>query len=229
VGIIREFPTRGVTFERLHVQATRGLTETARTAGVKRYLHMSALGARHDGVSRYHRSKWQAEEIVRASGLCWTIFRPSIIFGPKDGFINLLAGYIRNFPAVPVIGDGSYCLQPIAADDVAGCFAKSLSMPEAECREFELCGPDRLTYCELLDLIAELIGKKQVVKIHNPVGLMKLVVPLLQRFPFFPITMDQIQMLLEGSVCDGAWQKEFGWEPIRLRSGIGTYLNAGNL
>lgn len=228
VGIIREFPSRGVTFERLHVQATRMIVDAAQKTGVRRYLHMSALGSRYDAISAYHRSKWTAEELVRSSGLRWTIFRPSIIFGPKDDFINLLAGYIRSFPAVPVIGDGLYSLQPIAAADVAGCFVKSLTMPEAEHREFELCGADRVNYCELLNLIGEMLGKKPVRKIHNPVWVMKLIVPVLQRFSFFPITMDQIQMLLEGNVCNGEWQAVFGFEATRLRKGIGAYLTSAN-
>src|SRR5262245_38217408 len=85
-GIIREHRARGVTFERLHVQATANLLRVAREAGVKRYVQMSALGARPDARSSYHRTKSRAEEAVRDSGLQWTIFRPSIIFGPGDAF-----------------------------------------------------------------------------------------------------------------------------------------------
>jgi NADH dehydrogenase len=95
---------------------------------------------------------------VRASGLDWTIFRPSIIFGPRDDFVNKLAGFIRSYPAVPVIGDGRYRLQPIAADDVARCFAMALEMPETIGQTYEICGPDRLTYNELLDTIGRVLG-----------------------------------------------------------------------
>ena len=115
VGIIREFPGRGTTFQRLHVEATRALVEASREAGVTRYVQMSALGTRLNATSRYHQTKYRAEEVVRTSGLSWTIFRPSLIFGQGDAFINMLAGYIRTYPAVPVIGDGTYRLQPIAA------------------------------------------------------------------------------------------------------------------
>jgi uncharacterized protein YbjT (DUF2867 family) len=224
VGIIREFPVRGVTFERLHQQATGNVVQAATAAGVKRYLQMSAFGARSGATSSYHRSKFLAEEIVRTSGLDWTIFRPSIVFGPRDDFVNKLAGYMRSYPAIPVIGDGRYRLQPISAADVAHCFSMALEMPETIGRTFELCGADRLTYIELLDTIGRVLGKQHVVKIFNPLAIMKLVVPLLQRFSFFPITMDQILMLVEENICDGSWRETFRFEPERFEAGIRSYL-----
>ena len=224
VGIIREFPARGVTFEKLHLEATRNLTVAAGAAGVSRFLQMSALGTRPDATSRYHQSKFRAEECVRASGLDWTIFRPSIIFGPNDAFVNKLAGFIRNLPALPVIGDGAYRLQPIFADDVARCFVMALEMPETTGKTYELCGPDRLTYNELLDTIGRVLGKSHVAKVHNPLAIMKMIVPVFQRFPFFPITMDQIQMLVEENICDGKWRETFSFEPERFADGIARYL-----
>src|SRR5262249_3477922 len=131
VGIIREHRARGVTFERLHVQATANLLRVAREAGVKRYVQMSALGARPDARSSYHRTTSRAEEAVRDSGLQWTIFRPSIIFGPGDEFISPLAGMIRRLPAMPVPGDGQYRLQPIPVEQVAEGFAQALRIDGA--------------------------------------------------------------------------------------------------
>jgi uncharacterized protein YbjT (DUF2867 family) len=224
VGIIREFPGRGATFEKLHVEATRAMVAAASEAGVRRYLQMSALGTRPNAVSGYHRSKYRAEEAVRASGLDWTIFRPSVVFGPKDAFVNMLAGYIRSYPAVPVIGDGAYRLQPIAADDVARCFAMALEQPETVGSTFELCGPDRLSYVELLDTIGRALGKGSVTKLHSPLSLMKLVVPILEKFPLFPLTMDQLLMLVEENICDGRWRETFGFEPTGFAAGIGGYL-----
>ena len=224
VGIIREFPGRGISFERLHLDATRNIIEAARGAGVARHLQMSALGTRPGAISGYHRSKFLAEEVVRESGLPWTIFRPSIVFGPEDDFVNKLAGYIRSFPAMPVIGDGKYRLQPISVDDLARCFALALEMPETAGRTFELCGSDRLSYNEMLDTIGRVLGSPRVPKIHNPLGLMKAVVPLLQGFSFFPITMDQILMLTEENICDGNWRDTFRFEPERFEEGIARYL-----
>ncbi len=130
VGIIREAPKAGITFARLHQEATRNVAEAAKKGGVKRFLQMSALGTRRDAASRYHQSKYLAEEWLRASGLDWTIFRPSIIFGPGDAFVNQLSRLVQSLPAVPVIGSGTYRLQPVAVADVARCFVMALEMPE---------------------------------------------------------------------------------------------------
>jgi len=224
VGIIREFPRRMQTFEKLHTEATRNLIDAAKAAGVKRYIQMSALGAVPNATSRYHQSKFRAEEVVRASGLDWTIFRPSIIFGPEDAFANKLAGMIRNFPVVPVIGDGAYRLQPVSVNDVARCFAMALEMPETFGKTFEVGGPDRLTYNDLLDTIGRVLGKPCVVKVSNPLAIMKVIVPVFQGFSFFPLTMDQLLMLVEENICDDRWQETFQFEPERFAGGIARYL-----
>src|ERR1039457_4632552 len=225
VGIIREFSGRGITFDRLHAEATRNIVQATKEAGITRFIQMSALGARSNAPSDYHRSKFKAEETVRDSGLGWTIFQPSVVFGPEDAFINQLAGYIRNFPAVPVIGNGNYRLQPISVDDVARCFTMALGMEETVGKTYQLCGPDRFDYKKMLDTIGNALGKSTVITIYDPLYLMKLVVPLLQRFSFFPITMDQIQMLLEESICDGDWQKTFSFQPEHFAEGIQKYLH----
>jgi NADH dehydrogenase len=224
VGIIREFPGRGVTFEKLHVEATRNVVDGAKQAGIRRHLQMSALSTRPNATSRYHQTKWRAEEYVRASGLQWTIFRPSLIFGPKDAFVNMLAGYIRSLPAVPVIGDGAYRLQPVSADDVARCFTLALEMPETVGQTYELCGPDRLTYNQLLDTIGRIMGKGHVIKVPQPLALLKLTVPFMQSFSFFPLTMDQIIMLTEENICTGDWPRVFGFEPEPFEAGVSKYL-----
>ena len=224
VGIIREFPSKDITFEKLHVLATANLLAAAKKNGVRRYLQMSALGTRPDAVSSYHKTKWLAEELVRSSGLEWTVFRPSLIFGPQDAFVNMLAAQLRLVPVMPVIGSGSYRLQPIHADDVARCFALALEMPATVGQCYALCGNDRMSYLGLLDAIAAALGKARPMKPHLPLELMKRLIPIMQRIPQFPITMDQLQMLLEESICDGSWKQVFGFEPRGFREGIGEYL-----
>src|SRR5579859_5313023 len=125
VGIISEIGRN--TFENVHTQGTKNMVAAAREAGVKRFAQMSALGTRPDAVSRYHQSKWVAEEIVRGSGLDWTIFRPSIIYGPKDHFVNLFARLARFSPVLPIIGRGDWKLQPVPVGDVAAAFVKCLT------------------------------------------------------------------------------------------------------
>lgn len=225
VGIIREFPSRGITFERMHVRATGNVLAAAAQARVGRFLHMSALGTRQGAVSAYHGTKYRAEELVRASGLCYTIFRPSLIFGPKDGFVNMLAGQLRYTPVMPVIGTGAYRLQPIHAGDVARCFALALGLPETVGGCYELCGDRRLTYVELLDEIAAAMGRPAPFKPRVPLAPMRLLISLLQGFPLFPITRDQLQMLIEESICSGRWKEVFGFEPKDFTAGIREYIS----
>src|SRR3990170_8086453 len=126
VGIIREFPAKGVVFERLHVDATRNVVDAALRWNIPRFVHMSALGAQAGGPTGYFASKGRAEEHVRRSGLSWTIFRPSVIFGPGDRFLNELGRLMRDAPILPVPGDGRYSLQPVFVGDVAKGIADSL-------------------------------------------------------------------------------------------------------
>ncbi len=225
VGIIREFPRKGITFERLHPQATRNIVAAAKEAGIKRYLHMASLGTRPGATSAYHQSKWAAEEIVRDSGLDWTIFRPSVIFGPEDSFVNLLADLIRKSPFLPVIGDGNYRLQPVAVEVVAQAFVKALNLPETIGKTFEVCGPSPLTYNEIVRAVAEALSRR-VVLIHLPVSLMRLAATLLGGFAFFPLTTDQITMLLEENVCQNteAFYQTFDLPRVDFREGIARYL-----
>ncbi|SHJ51214.1 NADH dehydrogenase [Malonomonas rubra DSM 5091] len=225
VGIIREFPGRNITFERLHTETTRNLLHAAKVQGVSRFLQMSANGTRSDAITGYHKTKWAAEQLVRESGLDWTIFRPSLIFGKDDMFVNMLAGLIRKLPVVPVMGDGKYRLQPVAVTDVAAGFVNALDTPETSGKTYHCGGPEAYSYNQILDLIGATLGKKSVCKIHQPLLLMKPVVSVMQSLPQFPMTSDQLQMLLEENICDPAeWQKDLQLELTDFKEGISQYL-----
>jgi NADH dehydrogenase len=222
VGIIREFPRRGVTFERMHVDGTGNVLSAAVAQRIPRYLHMSANGVRADGVAQYHRTKWRAEEAVRASPLHWTIFRPSVIFGPGSELIELLAGMVRRLPIIPVVGDGRYRMQPVAVGQVAETFLKALAMPETAGKTFHLGGAASYTYDEILDLIGRALGKRKVLKFHQPVHLVTSVIRLLENIPVFPLTLDQLTMMLEDNVCDQRpWAETFGIDPTPFADGVG--------
>ncbi|HVQ77314.1 MAG TPA: complex I NDUFA9 subunit family protein [Candidatus Binatia bacterium] len=221
VGIIREHPSRGITFRRLHVTATENMLQVARAAGIERFVQMSALGARTDARAEYHRTKWQAEEAIRASGLDWTIFRPSIIFGPGDGLVSMLARMIRLAPAVPVIGNGRYQLQPIAVEQVAEAFARALRVPATVGRAYEAAGSTAYPYVEILDQIGAAIGRPRVRKVHAPLTLVRGMTRLLQWLPAYPLTMDQITMLVEGSTADpSAFYRDLDIRPESFSSGL---------
>ncbi len=224
VGIIREFPGRGVTFERVHVQATRNLVDQAKAAGVKRYLHMSALGARPAPADRYHVTNFQADEYVRASGLTYTIFRPSIIYGPRDRSINLFVRQIQRLGFLTIIGDGQYQLQPVPVGIVARAFALALELPGTENRVYDVGGPEPLTFDAIIDTIAGVLGRR-VKKFHQPVWCMRVAAHLCGRFRWFPLTTGQLRMLLEGSTCDpAAFYQDFGLTPIAFSEGLAMYL-----
>ena len=202
VGIIREQPALGATFERVHVQGTTNVLDASVAAGVRHYVHMSALGARPGARSRYHQTKWAAEEAVRSSGLAWTIMRPSIIYGHGDGFITMLARMLRRLPVVPVIGSGRARLQPVPVEPVAEAFARSVRMPAAEKQTFDVVGRDAVTMLELLDIVGAALGRRRVGKVHVPVGAMRPLARILHRLPGFPVTPDQLLMLEEDNTGD---------------------------
>jgi uncharacterized protein YbjT (DUF2867 family) len=225
VGIIREHPGRGTTFERIHVTGTRNVLEAAARTGVTRIVHMSALGARAGARSRYHQTKWRAEEAVRASSLQWTIFRPSIIYGRGDSLVTPLAKVVRRAPVVPVIGTGDTRLQPVPVEHVAEAFARAVDDPTTVGRTFEAGGPDPVTFNELLDAIGAVLGRRRVPKIHVPLGPATVATRVLERLPFFPLTTDQLLMLEEDNTCDPApFFQSFGLAPIPLATGLARLL-----
>ena len=225
VGIIREFPDKGITFQRLHVDATRNLIEAAEAQGVKRFVHMSANGARPNAEAVYHQTKWEAEELLRASDLDWTIFRPSLVFGRGGDFVDMLADLIRKMPIVPVIGKGRYRMQPVAIEDLAASFVKALDLPKTIGQTYQVGGSESYTYEEILDLTGKAIGKSSVRKLHHPLFMMKPVIKLLEGVAAFPITSDQLIMMLEGNVCDPTeWTKTFKIKPKSYAEGIGRCL-----
>jgi len=221
VGIIRERPGRGVTFERLHSVATANMVKAAEAAEVPRFIHMSTLGTRANARSRYHQTKWEAEETVRASRLQWTVFRPSIIYGVGDGFVSVLARMIKWLPAAPVIGDGKYRLQPVPVGQVAEGFARALAYLESKDHIYEAGGPRSYTFTEILDLIGAALGKSKVRKVYQPIGLMRPLVRLLEPLPLFPLTSDQLLMLQEDNVCDPApFFQTFELTPVEFPIGL---------
>jgi uncharacterized protein YbjT (DUF2867 family) len=225
VGIIREFPGRGVTFQKMHVAATENILRATEQQGVKRYLHMSSNGTRADGITAYHRTKWQAEELVRKSSLDWTIFRPSLIFGRDSEFVRMLTELIRKIPVIPVIGDGQYRMQPVAVEQVASSFVQALAMPGTIGETYLLGGGTSYSYDEILDLTARALGKQNASKIHQPLFMIKPMIKMLQGFEKFPITEDQLKMLVEGNVCDPAdWAQTFDINPLSYGEGIGKCL-----
>jgi uncharacterized protein YbjT (DUF2867 family) len=225
VGIIREHPARSVTFDRIHHDATLNVLAAAARAGVRRYVHMSALGAQAHARARYHQTKWAAEEAVRASGLVWTIFRPSVIYGAGDGFISMLARMVRRLPVVPVIGDGRQRLQPVSVEHVAAGFARAVTLETSAKQTYVIAGADVVSIHELLALIATALHRR-VRTISVPLGLMRPMAQAFHRLPSFPVTPDQLLMLEEDNIGDARpFYETFGLTPVPLARGLGDMFH----
>ncbi len=246
VGIIDEDRENDQTFERVHVEGTTNLLAAATaTDTVKRWVHMSALGARPDAVARYHITKWRAEEAVRRSGLSCTVFRPSIIHGPDGEFMQMVAGWWTKpfdppmpvpsgkFPfitgGVPYFGKGllgmggAGKLQPVYVENVATCFADTLTNDKAFGETYPMGGPDRFTWPQLYETVRDAL----------PVSLDKVIVPIpawwakcLALLPMVPFNQDQVIMSQENSTCDTAKvERDFGIELAPFEETVKSYAN----
>lgn len=224
VGIIAE---RGKqTFSAIHYEGTRNLVSAARNEGAKRFVQMSALGARPGDASPYHTTKFAAEEQVRSSGIPWVVLRPSLIFGPGSAFVRQMVEVMRAAPLIrPVPGTGEYRFRPVHVDDVAECFTQALSNSAATERTINLVGGEELTLNQIAGEIASCLGVHKTV-VHVPIPLMKLAAAFFSVLPITPpVTAVQIRMLEEGSTADPEpMRRIFGIEPIAFRAGLRKYL-----
>lgn len=155
VGVLHDKPASpyGKVFKAAHVDLPKNIVTAMQMNGLRRYLHMSALGADSHGPSMYQRSKGDGELAVKASNLDWTIFRPSVIFGAQDQFINLFAKLTKLFPAMPLANHQAK-FQPVSVDDVASTFVKALGMPETIHQSYDLVGPTVYTMKEIVEFAA---------------------------------------------------------------------------
>ena len=223
VGIIQEIP--GVTFRGVHVEGTRNVIEAARKAGVRHFFHQSALGTRPGAKSEYHRTKWEAEEFVRQSGIPHTILRPSLIYGLGDGFTTRLSEMLKLVPVMPLIGSGKSRVQPVYIDDVVSCMVKAVTGDAFLNEIYEIGGPDQLTYEEVTKAIAEAMGIKRTA-VHVPLFFMKPIARALETMLSNPpLTTDQLIMLQEDNVCSMRDIRDaFGIEPLAFREGLRKFI-----
>lgn len=223
VGIILERPRDGVTFRRIHVDGTRAMTDAARRAGIARYVQMSALGTRPAAPAEYHRTKHQAELVVRDSGLDWTILRPSLIHGPEGEFMRMAAAWARGkaapFLFMPYFGGGPLglggagLLQPVYVEDVARAFVEALDNAATIGRAYDLGGPDRLTWPQLHRLTAEaVVGRRRAV-VPIPAWYARLLTRIVPA-SLLPFNASQVTMSQEDNAADLApFIRDFGWTP----------------
>jgi NADH dehydrogenase len=201
VGIIREIPRKNITFENLHVKAVENLICVAKDSKVKKIIHMSANGARENAVTNYHKTKYKGERLVIHSDLKYTIFKPSVIYGPNDAFVNMLANLLEKTPIFSYFGKGEQKLQPVSVEEVSEAFVKSIDNTKTDDKVFNICGNKILSYKELLRMIMKIKNIRRVL-IPVPILIIKTLASFFGRFQSFPLTTEQLQMLLEGNICE---------------------------
>jgi len=228
VAVIREHGEN--TFEHINVEGTLNMVIAAGQAGVKHFIHMSALGACDNPRYKYVYSKWRGEEAVRQSGLAWTILRPSVIYGRGFNFFDRMVQSLKMFPRpfVPVPGKGTTLFQPIAVEDVVRCLLRICENPSMVGRVIEIGGPEHLSYAQMLDRLLEQLGEKRY-KLYIPIPLMRLVVPLMNsvlRDP--PVSSVELkQMAIDNITEPDAVERNFGFKPRALHNGLKYLLPPG--
>lgn len=224
VGIIYEHGAE--SFENVHHLGTRNLVQAAQQNGVKRFVQMSALGARATNATVYHTTKFAAEEEVRNSGIPFVVLRPSLIVGPGSAFIKQMVEVMRAAPLIrPIPGTGKYRFRPVHVDDVVECFAQSLINSAATEQTIELVGGEELTLDDIGNVIADHLRIRKIV-VHMPMPIMKASAAIFSMLPVTPpVTAVQLRMMEEGSTADPEPMKRiFHIEPEQFREGLRRYL-----
>jgi uncharacterized protein YbjT (DUF2867 family) len=211
----------GPDFEKPHVELPAAVVEACRSCGVKRLLHMSALGAAPDAPSEYQRSKGKGEQTVMAAAdLDVTVFRPSVVFGPEDRFLNLFARLARLLPVLAVPGADAR-FQPVYVGDVALAFAEALDHPDAVARRYDLAGPREYTLKELVNLVCQLTGRHRVV-MGLPGSLANMQAFFLEKAPGQLMSRDNLRSMRVPNTTPAAFP--FGIQPRALEAVAPAYL-----
>ena len=227
IGIIREFHRQGITYEKLHFEGAVNCMDAAVEKGIKRFILMSANGVCPDGTG-YQKTKWMSEQYLKNTDLEWTIFRPSLIFGDPRGhdrpeFCTQLKKDLINLPVpAPLFHErlipfnaGSFTMSPIHIKDVANIFVSSIEKENHYGKTIELGGEKEITWKEIIQIIGNAYGKKKWA-VPAPLIAVKTVAAMLDRFSWFPVTRDQLTMLVEGNACNST--KFFSENDIKPRS-----------
>ena len=214
------------TFAEVHHEGPARLARLATASGVKRFVHVSALGADAASPSAYGRSKAAGEAAVRAAFPEAVIFRPSVVFGPEDDFFNRFASLARYSPVLPLIGGGLTRFQPVYVGDVADAVAAALDRHDSAGRIFELGGPLVYSFKELMELLLREIDRRRAL-VSLPVPLAQLMAFFLEWLPSPPLTRDQVRLLQKDNVVEPGVPDlgSLGVTPTSLELVLPTYLD----
>lgn len=215
----------GQTLRLVNTEGTRSVLRAATDAGVRRFVHLGGLGVADEPDLHFGSSKARGMALVRDSGLDWTILAPSLLFGPRDGFFNILADLVRMSPGiVPITGKGDARFQPLAIEDLARIVVASFADAGTIGQEYELGGPRYWTYREIVQEVLRAMGKRRLL-VPMPVAVIRLVAGLAEavRLPF-PVATDQLRQLRLDNTgpLDGV-RRGFGFDPRPMEGGL-THL-----
>jgi len=217
-------PTGRQTFDAVHADLPRKIVGACRAAGVRHLVHVSALGASDAGPSDYQRSKARGEAAIResAGGLPFTIFRPSVIFGEGDNFLNLFARLAAIFPVLPLASATSR-VQPVWVEDVARAIGGTLGDSQAFGKTYELCGARAYTLAELVEYVAGVSGRKPWI-VPLPGWAATVQAMVLERLPGRMLTRDNLKSLSVDNVCASPFPRDFGFHPSPIEAVVPSYL-----
>jgi NADH dehydrogenase len=213
----------GRDLDRVNVEGTRNMIKAAEAAGIRRLVHLGALGVVDDPRLHYASSKARAEQLVRASALDWTILKPSLMWGERDGFFNIVAGLVRISPGVvPVPGDGRSRFQPLAVSDAAVAIRLSIERPATIGASYDLGGPHYWTYREITREVLRGMGSRRLI-VPLPVALISLVAGTAEKLRIpFPVATDQLRQLkIDNIGALDAYEAAFGIAPREMAGNLG--------
>jgi NADH dehydrogenase len=222
-GILHQ--SRAGDFARVHTELPRKIVDACRERGVQRLLHVSALKAAHDAPSEYLRSKAGGEQQIRvaqASGIRTTIFRPSVMFGREDRFLNLFARLARTLPVIALASPKAR-FQPVYVEDVARAMVESLEFSQTYDRSLDLCGPASYTLQELMEYVCRLLKlERPIVPLNNEMSYLQ--AWMMEWLPVKLMSRDNYYSMKVDSVCDCAFPAMFGFQPAPLEAEVPLYL-----
>ena len=224
VGILYERGRR--SFQAMHVDAAARIAKAATAAGVTTLVQMSALGASTQSTSVYAQTKARGEDAVREAFPSAVVLRPSVVFGPQDGFFNMFGALARFSPALPLVGGGNTRFQPVYVCDVADAAMAALSDPAHVGKTFELGGPRVYTFKQLLQILLQEIDRKRLL-IPVPFPLATIKAAVLELLPKPLLTRDQVELLKTDNICSGTLPglEAFAIEPAAVEVVLPSYVD----
>ncbi|MHB1926484.1 MAG: complex I NDUFA9 subunit family protein [Leptospirillum sp.] len=225
-GILAETKTQ--SYEGIHVAGTQNVLDVARSAHVSRIVYLSAIGASSAARSRYHRTKAAAEEILKSSGLDVTIFRPSVVFGRGDKFLNLFAGMGKNLHLLPLIGNGTSRVHPVWVGDLVQAVLSALPRPDTFGRTFQAGGSRIYTYRELMEVLKRSLRFSAVI-LPQPESFLRLVAGVQEALLPVPfLTREMVTMAMEDNIAmPNDLVTEFNMSPYPVEAYLEAEFSSG--